>query len=428
MLPDHRIVVIDVRPDDEALRARLLALHSYRSGRLVLPLTPRPSGKRDRLQALCDAFLAAMGKSNLLGGSQRNTREQFRDVAAWLLGEDVGCLVALDSHYVDAGCWTQLIDVAVEVGATLVIGCDRRALGRGHKELLKGHGIPWQDADDLLSTLGPSVPDAEDGDPGWPPVPEAHFTTFADDLRDLLAPEQRQRAEAEYAEAALRTHEWLDAQATLEGAALAGFLLELIAGVPWTTQATIRIQAAQAAVFLAGWTTEVNFEIFLASVEGAAPLLPETAARLRRYTRPALPAAAALSLLTRGSAEALVAIRLPDVAPDGSSVTVGRRRFEVPDFASSILRAQVWARALEGAPEDGPLFHDRRSSSPSEPAKHERLQRTLGQVTHSGGVRAVRHWSERTGRNAAATLRRLGVVVRPLWLDGNDPPEEDFSG
>jgi hypothetical protein len=89
----------------------------------------------------------------------------------------------------------------------------------------------------------------------------------------------------------------------------------------------------------------------------------------------------------------------------------------------------VLQRQLASAPSHWGQFRPSfLSSSPSEPAKHERLQRNLGQVTHSGGVRAVRHWSERTERNAAATLRRLGVVVRPLWLDGNDPPEEDFSG
>lgn len=423
MQPDHRILAVDVRPDD---RVRAQLANACGSGWLACPLAPRPQGKRERTQAVCDALLAALGKSNQLGGSQRNTREQLREVLAWPLAKNVSQLFVLDGHYVNAGCWTTLIDVAVEADMGLAIGCDRRELRRGHKDLLNAYAIPWCDAEDLLAQMPSAAPAALPAAPAapnaaWPPVPEAHFTMFAAELRDLSAPEQRHRAEAECTEAAALVHAWVDEHQPLDGEELSQFLRDLVAGVPWTTQAVIRLQAAQAALFMAGWSVEVDFQLFLANAEATVSLIPEVTARLERYINAALPAAAVLSLRTRRSAEALTAVTLSDLAEDGSTVVVEGRRYKIPEHARGILRAQLWQRLLEGASEDAPLFRARDSSSPETAAKGEQVQRLLETVTHRGGVRVTRPWSERRSRSSRETLRRIGVVIRPISPTGGMP-------
>lgn len=417
MLPDHGLSVVDVRPNDRA-HARLT--NAGGSGWLVCPLAPRPQGKGDRLQAVCDALLAAMGKSNQLGGSQRNTREQLREVVAWLIAEDVSQLLILDGHYVGGGSWNTLIDVAVETGAGLVIACDANELRRGHKDLLPAYAIPWCTTEHLFTQM-PAAPAKHEADGGWPPLPESHFTTFAAEMRDLLAPDRRRQAENEYREAAARTHAWLAERPVVEGEELARFLLDLVAGVPWTEQTVLRLKAAQTALFVAGWVVEVNFDRFLADTEGTVRLTPETTARLRRYSRAAPPAAAVLSMLTRRSSEALAAVKLSDLAADGSTVAVDAGAYEVTAHARSILRAQMWQRLLEGAAEDAPLFHERRSSSADDGARGNRVQRHLGTVTNRGGVRVTREWSERKVRRSSDTLHRIGVVIRPISPTGGMP-------
>jgi hypothetical protein len=413
-MTERGLHIVDHRTSEAGLRSRLAQLSGPTQGWLVVSVAPRPQTKRNRLGPLVEDFANALGKSSKVGGSMRNDQERWSDVLAWVIAEDVRHVALHEAHRADGRVWNRAISLAAEAGAELWLLVDKSELTRTQMYARARSELRWTDIQALAAEL-PS-PTATPTPPSWPELPDAHFATFAWQAREVLPANEFARVRDEYVATAQATHEWASGGAELRSADVAEFVLRLLAETPETAQAVVRVKAVQAALLLQGWRCNVRLSRLLGFRDASATLTAEVAARLRQYLRAHYAATAVLSLLTGAPLAAIADTLLGDIAPDGASVRVGGRRWAVPEYARSVIRAQRLQRMMEGARDEHSFLSVDRDD-PSTPVRPGGVQAALSTVTHRCGVPVARHWSPRASESPQATLWRHGVVVERLETD-----------
>lgn len=118
-------------------------------------------------------------------------------------------------------------------------------------------------------------------------------------------------------------------------------------------EALVRLRGAQGAYFKNGWLVSFRPPL-IPSDSGLVPLGPHldtaVAARLRRLCDPRSTAAMALFLIADLRSHRLVRLDIGDIDDDGGAVAHHNHRFIVPDYARSLIRAQIAERIWAAPP------------------------------------------------------------------------------
>lgn len=406
-LPDPRLYVCELRAAEADIRQRL---RSHRNGeRVVMTVSPFQKG---RTLPVAKDLAAGLGKDFHRGGSARNVEESFRDLQAWLLGARTRELVVVDAHRALPAVWQKFIEIAAVADCELWLTVEPQTLRRHHKDMQRHWRMRWRYITELQVQVD-DAPPVRDAPAPWPEVPEDDWPFFLDGCDQLLDRHEFEMVQAEYDQAFDAVREFLlDAEPDDEE--MAQFLLKLIRSITATSAALTRLRAAQAAAFSVGWCLSVDATRLLATPDFDSRPTPEVLAALSRYAKASPAAVAYLTMLTGASQEALIKMTLADIDPDAAWARVGGQRHEIPEDARVLVRGHRIQRQLEGAHEEHPLFISSRTRDPSVGADMKSLQKQRSMVTHRGGVRVPRPWSEAKTREARSSLRRLGVSIRPL--------------
>ncbi len=195
----------------------------------------------------------------------------------------------------------------------------------------------------------------------------------------------------------------------------AGHLQGLLASSSSSSEALTRLRGAQAAFFGAGWLVAFSPEAFAGADTGPLLLRPGlgagAAARLRRLCTPQSTAVMALFLACDLSAQAMSRLSLASIADDGGSVTLGSDSFSIPDYAQSLVRAQLVHRRREGAKATDPLFVHPTAVGPR---RANVLLDTLRSVGKRTSISVGRSDSREPGRGGEAWLQVRRVSVTRL--------------
>jgi hypothetical protein len=134
------------------------------------------------------------------------------------------------------------------------------------------------------------------------------------------------------------------------------------------------------------------------------------ATRLRGLCTPEWTAVAALALLAEPHIVELAALDLRHVASDASQVTVGGMRdLHVPDYARSLILAQLLQRRRQGAGIDAPLFVDKSTSQRCSGTALATLISSVAAKTGMGSLQRGTGFPARDGSIGAAWLARRGL-------------------
>jgi hypothetical protein len=203
---------------------------------------------------------------------------------------------------------------------------------------------------------------------------------------------------------------------------VAAHLQGLLVSSSCSSEALTRLRGAQAAFLRFGWLLAFSPEPFVGGDTGQLLLQPSldvgTATRLRRLCTPQSTAAMALFLGADLSAQTMSRLLLSSIADDGGDVTVDSGSFSIPDYAQSLVRAQVVQRRREGATPSDPFFVLPDATGPRRPVVLLESLRSVGRKT---SISVGRSDSARSGAGGEAWLRARHVSVsrlgglRPGW-------------
>lgn len=172
------------------------------------------------------------------------------------------------------------------------------------------------------------------------------------------------------------------------------------------------LRATQVAAFAAGWYVQVDLPRLLATADDAPEATvadPTTWVALGAYRDPIRGAACALAAKGAGTDD-LAAVRLADVADDGTSVVShDGDRVEVHPAAAVYLRAQVLARVAEGAAVGDALF-----ASEDGPMRPRMLVRYVQAPLADLGLAVTTRAVTKARLDAGRWANRWGVSVQTL--------------
>lgn len=233
--------------------------------------------------------------------------------------------------------------------------------GRARLVWLREHGLdPLPLSDAYLDSLPRARPDRTAPEPEFPLVPDTHFTTFLEDCRTLMHPDELAQVEDAYARAWHDANEALSASDPWTMSRWVPALLGRLLRGACRSRATVAIRAAQAAFFSHGWLLRIDDERLasLLAEHNPPPLDHQTASLLRGYLDPQ-PAAAAVAWILVGEEARLFV--LSELAADATAIRGRDDVVEVPEPVRPLLCAQLELRRAEGADTTSPLLrtHDR---------------------------------------------------------------------
>lgn len=112
------------------------------------------------------------------------------------------------------------------------------------------------------------------------------------------------------------------------------------------------------------------------------------------------------------ASEALCALHMADLDPDGGGVAMGGGQgFAIPDYAASLVRAQFLDRRWVGAGDSEPLFVHPRTWGPLVGSALRNIPRAAGART---GIAVGMHDSIGWPHDAKSWLRARGIALTQL--------------
>lgn len=196
--------------------------------------------------------------------------------------------------------------------------------------------------------------------------------------------------------------------------AVAALLQRLTVTSSSPSETLVRLRGAQAGLFLHGIlvTLDLSARSMIGTIDLRATLSPAMATRLRGLCTPEWTAAAALALLAEPRIGELAALDLCHIAPDAAQVTVGALRdLHVPDYARSLILAQVLQRRRQGAGMDAPLFVDKSASQRCTETALTILVGSVATKTAMGSLHRGAGFLTGPSSLGAACLARRGLKV-----------------
>jgi hypothetical protein len=311
-------------------------------------------------------LLTAVGKLRKVSGAGKHDDINWDVLTATLLANDVDHLIVVDAQWLGAKHLGALCGLALVTGADLWLMA-HLPIDDTYPAILAGwptHAATLGDLDTVLATARKSDR-VENGAPqaSLPAVPFDSFLTFRAACRSALDPDPFARVDEVYQRAFDLAAEWWvndEIGAADHEEAVLTALRNTVHGCTTVDEMVVVLRGFQAASFRAGWLVSVDLTRFIVTAEAAEAACvhsPTTWERLRAYREPYRGAACALVACDLGI-ESLLDIRIGQLSPDGTSVTVSgtERAVVVPLGAEVFLAAQRWYRLLHGAGDDDLLF------------------------------------------------------------------------
>jgi hypothetical protein len=371
--PEGRSVQVVLDPDDRRdLIQAFSSLADLTAGRAVCHAIPAGSS----LYGLGLAVLLGLGKRFDAARVERVQPRCWRLAGIWLAAEEVRDLFVSRAHLLGARHWSALLDLAANRPMRLWLVVHRARLHPAKQQVLAGWQSAVLSAEEFLALWADTRPVGRAADPGdFPHVPADDFPSFRAACRRLLDPPSFARVDAVYEQAFTAARRWVrttvvdweDRYGGIDVETVGGFLRDMTVSSTSPSETLVRLRGAQAGFFLHGilLTVDLTSRAMIGETDLRPTLSPAVADHLRGFCTPSWTAAAALTLLAEPPYGALQGMRIGDVAADGTWATIARQRFPIPDYARSLVRAQLLDRRSQladaNAPplESQPLFPDR---------------------------------------------------------------------
>ncbi len=422
MPAERRVHLVEDPDDSRPLAKQIDATASRLDGRVVLHPTPGLTTSRQ----LAADLLVSLGKRFDALQNERAGPRAWALVDVWTCAEQVQHLFVLRAHTLGPKRWQELLDLGRRRKIHLWFIVHPGVPARTHACLANVSYRRWDPAS--FSARWRDIPAADDvvsAAVDLPEVPAEDFVTFRSACRRLLDAAAFERVDRVFCDSMDRTavdlepwrvHLRRPPPPTLEAADVAAQLQALLVTSSGPREALVRLRGAQAAYFKTGWL--LNFRPpLIPSDSGLVPLGPSLdsaiAARLRRLCDPRSTAAMALFLIADLRSHRLASLDLGDIDADGGAVAVAHRtqRFVVPDYARSLIRAQLAERNQAGAAAADPLFiHPRTGSRQLASALRNVLRATSMKTAIAVGVND----SFGSQRNPAEWIRAQGITLNAL--------------
>lgn len=408
MRPEPRLtVVVDIN-DDPALYDELHRRADVSSGAAVV----RPVPRVVHIGTLAADLLIAMGKHFDALARERQLRRSWELASLWVRAEGLRHLIVCDAERLPAALLSKTAELAAGAGAHLWLVA-RGALQPAIAEAL-GRSIRCAPREllELLPVIDAVEAPSIDGDIA---LPGDNFLTFRAACKRLLGAEHFAPVDAVYVDAHQRTREWLRGRARAERLGIEQVAKQLRAVTSSSlssTETLVRLRAAQAAYFVDGALAEVVEIRRLGPVDLTDTGLSRRAAsRLRRLVTPAWACALALASVGGLGPVDLARLNIDAVDTDGRHLKVGRREYEIPDYAAALVRAQLLDRADAGAREDDALLTNANEARFDSVVLGRRIDTamTMAAIWHAD-------WEPRAGWQTAP-VRGHGVNVVALSAD-----------
>lgn len=340
----------------------------------VTPPATRRSVPRDVLRGL--------GKRLSLPESPRQMTDLWPLVELWLGAEQVRELFVLRAHLLDEETLLRLLaacDAAFVTPWLIVAGPEPPAAMMALLDelpmALLDDSRPRARVRSFEQTATEEVipaPRRPQHPKPWPPLPDDEFWSFRSTSSELLSDADFRRLDAELFVGRMVALEWIErrtrqphwAARPLKATEIHGLLAGIYASTTSTSQALARLRGAQIALFLGGALVHIPADALAAAAAiKPAPLDRDTAVLLRAFTSPRLAAAGVLALASGQPARRLCALDLQSVGHDAGEISLDGRAYPIAFYARGMLRAQLIARAHEGAAASDPLFRSDRDHS-----------------------------------------------------------------
>ena len=419
MSAEAAVHIVEDLEDSRELVELIGAISNRLAGRVALHPTPGAAG---RVQLASD-LLVSLGKRFDALASER-VRAKARDlVDVWVEAERVRHLFVLRAHLLAPGRWRDLLGLGRRRGIetwfivhpTAPAWLDGVLAGAPYRRWCPASfAARWRD----VAAQG-------DGEPrrmSFPEVPADDFLTFRAAARRLLDGADFEHLDQTFCESMDRTDGALGAwkrrvrmspPPPLELADVSAQLQALLVTCSGPPEALTRLRGAQAAYFRAGWL--VSFQPPLVPTGASVPLGPRldsaAAARLRRLCTPRSTSAMALFLAAEFRSLGLSRLNLGDIDDTGGDLAVGRRGLLVPEYASSLVRAQLVERRRDGASASEPLFVHARSGERSSPSA---LRNVLRSVSGRTAIAVGVHDALSSPRDITESVRGWRVELSQL--------------
>lgn len=374
MRHDEPVVVV-VDDDDDAFSDVLDRRVDVAAGVIVVRPVPGVVDKR----RLATDVLIALGKHYDCLSRERESSRGWHLARLWTRAEGVRHLVVWDAHRLPARLHGELAGIASASSRLWLVvrpeepGSFVRPGGCTPDQLLAQLPVPG----------GATVTDPVLDDRLV--LPEESFLTFRWACLHRLGPGQFALVDAVYVAAHEATRRWLEGRHWRDRPRVEEVvrqLRELTAASVSSAETLVRLRAAQAAYFRDGALVQIDDSGLWARPDvPAVALPPPLAARLRRLVTPVWACALALALCAGLSAGDLARLKIGDVGRDGTLLTLGGERFDIPGHAAGLVRAQLLARAELNACAGDPLLG--RANQPFETAP---LARRLDNAARLAGV------------------------------------------
>jgi transcriptional regulator with XRE-family HTH domain len=269
---------------------------------------------------------------------------------AWLLGRGIRDIFLDHADRMDSNQRRQVIELAYLLEMRLWLIDPEPGHGSALPNQLRRWAIPQITAAEFRERWGaqltPGTPATEQTVVLPDHLPDSDFFFFADDCRRLLDVGQRDAVLGLYWSAYDLAAAWVSST-PVDGDAALRYAWDVMRGSYSIPEAVIRLKATQAALFANGkalWmhVEHIRFEHTMQSVNS----LEDSVQRLYATPSPQEAALGFVVLAFRPPDAELAAMRLDDVNPDASALTIAGKTHEIPACGRPILRAQLLWRGL----------------------------------------------------------------------------------
>ncbi|MCW2605419.1 MAG: hypothetical protein JWO60_112 [Frankiales bacterium] len=293
-------------------------------------------------------LLGAVGVRNDVVGKGKSSADYASLAVVWLAANRTRTVVVASPQPLTDDALDRLASLTTAAGTDLLLACDR-----GHAAATACRLAAWDAVEagwtETIAALPPAQahePHTENPDPvEWdrqPRLPRSDFTTFRDDCRRLLAPDDFEHVDRLYARTARTVHSTPD-EPTQEG--VFDGLARALDGCATLDDSLTVLRATQAGLFKRGWFLGADIEKVvtrLTSEHRAVPLTDSQWRSLRAYLSPSRAACCALNALGHSNAE-IMALTLAE-ADDHAPLLRAAHPLALP-----YLRAQRLHRYANGA-------------------------------------------------------------------------------
>lgn len=403
---------------DPAGEARHTARHSagVASGRLCA--RPRPAQEPTLLAQAIDMLLA-LDKDLNLPDSFRNEQHRWLTARCWLIGEEITDLYVIDADSLPNAHRERYITLAVETGIRLWLIARAAPLERVTRRQLRNWAAVTATAADFMNQLPRDAPAAEREEDVLPmnlALPEDDFYVFRAVCRREFDADVFAQLDEWWKHGFRCALGWELSQTDMP-AGVAAQVRTLLNRPMARGEALVTTRGVQAGLFLRGVLMRVALGRFLheMTTQSAGAPTNQGVEQLRRFANPAYAAAGLIVWLTDAGPSELRAMKLSDVADDGSAITFGGHSLAVPAGGRGILRSLLAARELGPAGVDEELFaiHSQTNSVAISPSTHA-LRRWLAIVSDATGLPFLRRDTIVKNHDSSHWVSRRGMSVVTL--------------